>query len=144
MAMEADGVAERIEDHDQVADRRVRTERRRRERRRPGGRINRDAPSRSLLKTIGAYGVGLMAAVIALTLLASELVGIGLPVVAVGFETAALGAAILMLALGSLEQRLIEIRLELMMLNGGRRQGDRRQADRRGGPEDRRSEPRAG
>ena len=46
MAMEADGVAERIEDHDQVADRRVRTERRRRERRRPGGRINRDAPSR--------------------------------------------------------------------------------------------------
>ncbi len=143
MAMEADGVAERIEDQDQVGDRRVRTERRRRDRRRPGTRINRDAPARSLLKTIGAYGVGLMAAVIALTLLASELVGVGVPVVAIGFETAALGAAILMLALGSLEQRLIEIRLELMMLNGGRRQGDRRHADRRGGLEDRRSEPRA-
>ena len=138
MAMEAEKVAGRIEDRDQVEERRVRLERRSRERRRPDSRINREAPSRSLLKTIGAYGVGLMAAVIALTLLASELVGIGVPVVAVGFETAALGAAILMLALGSLEQRLIEIRLELMMLNGGRRQGDRRHGDRRaGGPEDR-------
>ena len=41
--------------------------------------------------------------------------------------------------LGSLEQRLIEIRLELMMHNGGMRQVDRRQPEeRRGG--DRRGE----
>ncbi len=144
MAMEAEGVADRIEDRDQTSDRRVRTERRGRERRRADSRVNREAPARSLMKTLGAYGVGLMAAVIALTLVASDRVGIGLPVAAVAFEAAALGASILLLALGSLEQRLIEIRLELMMLNGGRRQGDRRQGDRRGGPEDRRSEPRGG
>ena len=56
MAMEADGVAERIEDRDQVADRRVRTERRRRERRRPGGRNNRDAPRPSPVTGGGAIG----------------------------------------------------------------------------------------
>ncbi len=133
MAMEAEGVAGRIEDRDQTAERRVRVERRGRDRRTPGNRVNREAPSRSLMKMLGAYGVGLMAAVLALTLLASELVGVGVPVTALAFETAAMGAAVLLLAMGSLEQRLIEIRLELMMLNGGRREGDRRQGDRRGG-----------
>lgn len=144
MAMEAEVVAGRIEDRDQTADRRIRTERRRKDRRRPGNRVNREAPRQSLMKTLGAYGVGLMAAVLALTLLASELVGIGVPVTALAFEAAAMGTGVLLLAMGSLEQRLIEIRLELMMLNGGRREGDRRQGDRRGGPEDRRSEPRGG
>ena len=139
MAMEAGGVAERIENREQLEERRVHVERRRKERRKPGARVNREAPSRSLMKMLGAYGVGLMAAVLALTLLASELVGIGVPVTALAFETAAMGAAVLMLAMGSLEQRLIEIRLELMMLNGGRREADRRTGDRRGGPEDRRA-----
>ena len=139
MAMEAGGVAERIENREQLEERRVHVERRRKERRKPGARVNREAPSRSLMKMLGAYGVGLMAAVLALTLLASELVGIGVPVTALAFETAAMGAAVLMLAMGSLEQRLIEIRLELMMLNGGRREADRRTGDRRGDPEDRRA-----
>lgn len=139
MAMEADGVAGRIENREQVEDRRVRVERRGRDRRRPGTRVNREAPMRSLMKMLGAYGVGLMAAVLALTLLASELVGVGVPVTPLAFEAAAMGAAILLLALGSLEQRLIEIRLELMMLNGGRREADRRTGERRGGPEDRRA-----
>lgn len=139
MAMEADGVVARIEDRDQAEERRVHVERRRRERRKPGTRVNREAPRRSLMKLLGAYGVGLMAAVLALTLLASEMLNIGVPVTALAFETAAMGAGVLLLAMGSLEQRLIEIRLELMMLNGGRREGDRRQGDRRaGGPQDRR------
>lgn len=135
MAMEADSLAGRIEDSEQARppERRARVERRGRDRRKPGNRVNREAPGRSLMKTLGAYGVGLMAAVLALTLLASEMTGIGVPVVALAFEAAAMGAAVLLLALGSLEQRLIEIRLELMMLNGGRRQGDRRGGDRRGG-----------
>jgi len=144
MAMEAESVAGRIEDRERGADRRARTERPGRERRKAGSRVNRAAPNQSLMKTLGAYGVGLMAAVIALTLIASDRLGIGLPVAAVAFEAAALGASILLLALGALEQRLIEIRLELMMLNGGRRQGDRRQGDRRTGPDERRSEPRDG
>ena len=38
MAMEADGVAGRIEDRDQTAERRVRVERRGRDRRKPGNR----------------------------------------------------------------------------------------------------------
>ncbi|WP_374513352.1 hypothetical protein [Brevundimonas sp.] len=139
MAMEADGVVARIEDRDQAEERRVHVERRRRERRKPGTRVNREAPRRSLMKLLGAYGVGLMAAVLALTLLASEMLDIGVPVTALAFETAAMGAGVLLLAMGSLEQRLIELRLELMMLNGGRREGDRRQGDRRaGGPQDRR------
>lgn len=131
MALEAESIAGRIEDRNQSPDRRVMTERRGRDRRKPGNRVNRTAPRHSLMKVIGAYGCGLMAAVLVLTLLAVELVGIGLPVAALAFETAGMGAAILLLALGSLEQRLIEIRLELMMLNGGRRQGDRREGDRR-------------
>jgi hypothetical protein len=139
MAMEAESVADRIEDRDQTAERRVRTERRGRDRRKPGNRINKAAPTQSLLKTIGAYGVGLGAAVVALTLLASNMIGIGIPVTAIAFEAATMGVAILLLALGSLEQRLIEIRLELMMINGGRREGDRRRGDRRDGPEDRRA-----
>ena len=49
--------------------------------------------------------------------------------------------AALILMLGSLEQRLIEIRLELMMMNGGARRADRRQGDRRERSSDSAAEP---
>ena len=132
MAMEAEGLAERVEGDHEV-DRRARTERRGRDRRKPGSRINTEAPSRSLLKVFGAYGVGIMAAILALSLLAGQLLESALPAVAFGVQGGLLGVSILLVALGAIEQRLIEIRLELMMMNGGRRQGDdRRRGDRRG------------
>ena len=132
MAMEAEGLAEQVEGAHEV-DRRARTERRGRDRRKAGSRINSEAPSRSLLKVFGAYGVGIMAAILALSLLAGQLLESALPAVAFGVQGGLLGVSILLVALGAIEQRLIEIRLELMMMNGGRRQGDdRRRGDRRG------------
>ena len=131
MAIEAGTVVARLEQA-QPPERRVRVERRGKDRRRPGSRINREAPNKSLLKLIGAQGVALMAAVIAMTVLGGNLLNLETPTAALIIQGGLLGVAILLIAMGSIEQRLIEIRLELMMMNGGRRQGeDRRQADRR-------------
>ena len=103
------------------------------DRRRPGSRVNREAPDRSLLLPIGNVGVATMAAVLVVTGLGASLLALQIPPAALLVQGGLLGASLLLLALGGLEQRLIEIRLELMMLNGGRRQGeDRRRGDRRG------------
>jgi membrane protein implicated in regulation of membrane protease activity len=85
-----------------------------------------------LLIVMGAAGVGISASIIAITLLASELLGAKAPLSVLAFEAALLFTATLWLALGAIELRLIEIRLELMMMNGGTRGADRRQAPRRG------------
>ena len=131
MAMEAEVMTEQVEGAHDV-DRRARTERRRRDRRKPGNRINRDAPAHSLIKVFGAFGVAIMSAVVTLTVLAGQMLELHIPAVAVGFQGVLLGSFILLIALGSIEQRLIELRLELMMMNGGRRAGDdRRQGGRR-------------
>ena len=131
MAMEAEAMNERLEGAHDV-DRRARTERRRRERRKPGNRINREAPTHSLIKVFGAFGVAIMTAVMTLTILAGEMLDLDIPAIALSLQGVLLGSFILLIALGSIEQRLIEIRLELMMLNGGRRAGDdRRQGGRR-------------
>ena len=130
MAMEA----ERPEVHadtPEVTERRARAERRGRDRRKPGGRINPEAPRRSLLKAFGAFGVALSAATFVLTLLAGEMLGARATLGVIVFEGAVLLTSILLLALGSIELRLIEIRLELMMMNGGTRGADRRNEDRR-------------
>ena len=66
MAMEAEVMTEQVEGAHDV-DRRARTERRRRDRRKPGNRINRDAPAHSLIKVFGAFGVAIMSAVVTLT-----------------------------------------------------------------------------
>ncbi|HEY0104355.1 MAG TPA: hypothetical protein VGB60_12925 [Brevundimonas sp.] len=129
MSVEADTVARKLEAVE--TDRRERRERRGRDRRRPGNRINMDAPRSSWMKVIGAYGVALSAAAFALTLLAGGVLGQSAAVVVIGFEAAALITSVLLLALGSIELRLIEVRLELMMLNGGMRNEDRRAGDRR-------------
>ena len=61
-----------------------------------------------------------------------EMLDLDIPTIALSLQGVLLGSFILLIALGSIEQRLIEIRLELMMLNGGRRAGDdRRQGGRR-------------
>ena len=130
MAMESERLAERLEAPD-PKDRRARSERRGPDRRRTDSRINPEAPRRSLLKMIGAVGVVTSASIIAITLLAGELLGAVVPVSVLAFEAALLFTATLWLALGSIELRLIEIRLELMMLNGGMRSVDRREGSRR-------------
>lgn len=113
-------------------------ERRGKERRKPGNRINRFAPRRSLMKLIGAYALVVSGGVFALILLAEQMLGLGSALVGLGFVGAVICVSILVLALGAVEERLIEVRLELMMLNGGARQGERRSGERSGGPEDRR------
>ena len=122
MAMEAEVMTERLEGAHDV-DRRARTEQRSRDRRKPGNRINRAAPTHSLIKVFGAFGVAIMSAVVTLTVLAGQMLDLYIPAVALGFQGVLLGSFILMIALGSIEQRLIEVRLELMMMNGGRREG---------------------
>lgn len=118
-------------------------ERRGKERRKPGNRINRFAPRRSLMKLIGAYALVVSGGVFALILLAGQMLAMSSTLIGLGFVGAVIAVSILVLALGALEERLIEVRLELMMLNGGTRQGERRAGERRsgersGGPEDRR------
>lgn len=132
MSVEADSVAQALDGPAGPADRRASSDRRGRDRRRPGARVNMGAPRLSLLKMLGAGGVAVSTAALALTLLGAAMLGEGLSVTALAFEAATLGLSILLLALGSIELRLIEIRLELMMLNGGMRKEDRRQTDRRG------------
>lgn len=90
------------------------------------------------MKLIGAYALVVSGGVFALMLLADQMLALGI-LVGLSFVGGLVGVSILVLALGALEERLIEIRLELMMLNGGTRQGERRSGERGGGPEDRRS-----
>src|SRR5687767_3924615 len=107
MSVEADTVARKLEAVE--TERRERRERRGRERRRPGSRINTDAPRASWMKVIGAYGVAFSTAAFALTLVAGEVLGQSAATVVIGFEAAALITSVLLLALGSIELRLIEI-----------------------------------
>lgn len=131
MSVEAESIADRI-DGELPSERRSRQgDRRGRDRRKPGSRINEDAPRRSLLKAVGAFGVVFSTAAFVLTLLGGQMLELPVAVVVVGFEAAALITSVLLLALGSIELRLVEIRLELMMANGGMRGEDRRKDDRR-------------
>ncbi len=132
MAIEADVLAEKQEDPALVADRRARTERRGKDRRRPGSRINQRAPTRSIMQAVGLSAVGAVGTVMVITVLYSQIAGVSLPYVTLAFQAGAMAVAAIVVAIGCVEQRLTDIRLELMMLNGGRRQGDdRRQGSRR-------------
>ena len=130
MAIEADILVQKQDDPALVTDRRARTERRGRDRRKPGSRINQRAPMRSMLQPVGLSAVGVVGTVMVITVLYSQIAGVTLPYVTLAFQAGAMAVAAIVVAIGCIEQRLTEIRLELMMLNGGRRQGD----DRRQGP----------
>lgn len=117
-------------------ERRQRRERRGRDRRKIGGRINRQAPRRSLMKIIGAHATLWSFGVLSVLFSASEVAGLRVPTPAAAFFVALTMFSCLVLMLGSLEQRMIEIRLELMMANGGMRQGDRRASERRRSDDD--------
>lgn len=110
--------------------RRARSERRGKDRR-TGGRINKAAPRRSMMKACGAWATGMSFAVFAIVFLATILVSTQTPWIALTASAIAVVTSLFALMLGSLEQRLIEIRLELMMDNGGMRQADRRSGERR-------------
>jgi len=132
MAFEANVLAEQQDAALLPPERRERRERRGKDRRKSGSRINASAPTQSTLRRIGLMWVGVITALIAITIVASEVTGVGVPFEVITLETAAWAVALIVVALGFIEQRLTEIRLELMMLNGGRRQGDdRRRSDRR-------------
>ena len=128
--MEAELLGEGV-DPRAAPERRARAEPRGRDRRRPGSRINPDAPRRSILKVLGAFGVAFSAATFVLTLLGGEMLGSPANLGVIAVEGIVLLTSVILLALGSIELRLIEIRLELMMLNGGARGADRRGSDRR-------------
>lgn len=131
MSVEAASVAEKADEND-PAERRARNERRGRDRRKPGTRINMTAPRRSLLRLSGAVGSATSAAILVFTLLVQELFSTPVPATVWAFEMAAVATSIILLGMGAIESRLIEIRLELLMLNGGGRKEDRRGGDRRG------------
>ena len=116
-----------------ASDRRQPRERRGKDRRKPGGRINKQAPRRSLMKVIGAYATLWSFGILSVLFSASEVAGLRVPTPAAAFFVALSMFSCLVLMLGSLEQRMIEIRLELMMTNGGMRRADRRGGDRRAG-----------
>lgn len=105
----------------------VQTERRGRERRKATGRINRVAPRMSRLQIIGALATAVSISVVALTVLAMVFLRLEVSQAAGEMIGLMLGLSISVLVMGSIEQRLIEVRLELMMLNGGRRRTDTRQ-----------------
>lgn len=132
MAMEAEVLAHQQEEAALVRERRERAERRGRDRRKPGTRVNQKAPTRSTLRGVGLSALGVVTTVMVITVIYSQIAQVSLPYVTLAFEAGALAVAVIVVALGCLEQRLTEIRLELMMLNGGRRQqDDRRQGSRR-------------
>lgn len=116
-----------------LPERRERRERRGKDRRKAGGRINKQAPRRSLMKIIGAHATLWSFGVLCILFSASEVADLQVPTPAAAFFVALAMFSCLVLMLGSLEQRMIEIRLELMMANGGMRQEDRRSGERRRG-----------
>ena len=130
MALEAELLGDRL-DTPSPTERRARAERRGPDRRKAGSRINPEAPQQSLMKVLGASGVVFSAATLVLTIVAGQMLDSSAPMGVIALEAAALITSILLLALGSIELRLIEIRLELMMMNGGRRGIDRRSEARR-------------
>lgn len=95
--------------------------------RRQGKRINRVAPRTSKLQAIGLLATIFTASVGVVVIIAALQLDMPIPVTARVTVATLLAFALFILALGSVEQRLIEIRLELMMLNGGARRSDRRE-----------------
>lgn len=131
MSLEASGIEAAIDGPATVTDRRASAERRGKDRRREGNRINKAAPRRSLIQTIALSAAGISGT------LAGLMVAVGMIMEDLAwaniFAAVAVAAfSLLAFILGCIEQRLVEIRLELMMANGGARQADRRQGDRRG------------
>lgn len=112
------------------------SDRREQDRRKPGSRVNHAAPRQSTLKVIGAIGVAFSLAVLVLTLGGGEILGLTPSSMLVIFEGLALIMFVLLLALSCIESRLVEIRLELMMLNGGQRAENRREGARRAEDQD--------
>lgn len=131
MSLEASGIESLTDGPAPDADRRASTERRGKDRRREGNRINKTAPRRSLVQTIALSAAGVSGTLAGL-MVAAGLVMEDMAWANIFAAVAVAAFSLLAFILGCIEQRLVEIRLELMMANGGARQADRRQGDRRG------------
>lgn len=131
MSLEA-AVIDRTATIEPPVERRASTERRGRERRKPDGRINKVAPRRSLLQTVALSATGISFALTGLAFATSVFLLDSMPWANLIAAAAVSAFCLLTFLIGCVEQRLIEIRLELMMANGGMRQADRRQGERRG------------
>lgn len=129
MALEAQIIAEAADLA--PGNRRAKSERRGKERRKSDARVNKAAPRRSLLRVFGAAATGMSLAIFALVFGATATVLDETPWIALAVTGIAVVTSVFSMLLGFIEQRLIEIRLELMMANGGMRQADRRSGERR-------------
>lgn len=107
------------------------SDRRDNDRRSANRRINASAPRRSLMRVFGAWATGVTSAIFAIIFLFTLLVATETPWIALLAAAFAVVVSNLALMLGLLEQRLIEIRLELLMANGGLRRAERRSGERR-------------
>jgi Flp pilus assembly protein TadB len=121
MALEAFTVSE---EHEPVVPQ-VRERRQRRDRRRPGSRVNQTAPRRSALQGYALSLSGVSLGALFLIVIGSEILLDHPAWMAIGVAATVLIVSIFAYLLGCIEQRLIEIRLELMIANGGVRQNDR-------------------
>lgn len=96
------------------------------DRRNTGSRMDHGAPRQSVLRTMGLTGVAFSLVSLSLTVIGGRVLGLAPSPVLVSFEAGALFLFLLMLALSCIEQRLVEIRQELMNLNSDERAGIRR------------------
>lgn len=131
MSLEATTLEQQAGGPAKAEDRRASTERRGTERRKTESRINNAAPRRSLLRSVGLSAFAMSTVPASIILVAGEMLTgdtLWLPLAA---SLAVMGFAILAFMVGCIEQRLIEIRLELMMSNEDSRKANRRQGDRR-------------
>ena len=83
------------------------------------------------MKVCGAWATGMSFAIFAIVFLATTMVLEQTPWIALFATGLAVVTSLFAWMLGCIEQRLIEVRLELMMANGGMRQADRRSGERR-------------
>lgn len=97
--------------------------------RRSGQQINRVAPRHSRLQFAGLLGILFSGSIVAVVLVAAVALDMEIPNTARITMATMVAFSLFALALGSVEQRLIEIRLELMMVNGGGRRSDRKELE---------------
>ena len=76
MAIEAEVLARKQEDAALPADRRAQPDRRARDRRKPGSRINQKAPMRSSMRGVGLSALGVVATVMVITVVYSQVAGV--------------------------------------------------------------------
>ena len=133
MSIESETIAKRLDQVRVKSERRERRDRRTHDRRTPTGRVNAASPRRSRMIFVGAVILAAALVGVAASLALEQISGRTQLDSILALEIAVMTIGAILTGLGVIERRLIEIRLELMISNGGDRRTDRRQGDRRGG-----------